>query len=150
MVMHRAIKGTPKTAVVKRTPTGKWFVSIGVEMEKEQAASRQLPVSEEVVGIDVGLKSFAYLSTGEEIANPRFFRTEEAALARAQRKLSQASAGSQQARQAVWLYCRGSVDGAQSDQEPEIGEINRQCLVVDVLHANARQSGGSWVASACE
>ena len=40
--------------------------------------------------IDVGLKTFAYLSTGEEIANPRFFRTEEAALARAQRKLAKA------------------------------------------------------------
>jgi putative transposase len=96
MVMHRAIKGTPKTAIVKRTPTGKWFVSIGVEMEKEQAASRHVPVSEEEVGIDVGLKSFAYLSTGEEIANPHFFRTEEAALARAGRILSQASKGRKQ------------------------------------------------------
>jgi putative transposase len=96
MVIHRTIKGTLKSAVVKRTPTGKWFVSISVEMEKEQEASRQAPVSEEVVGIDVGLKSFAYLSTGEEITNPRFFRTEEAALARAGRKLSKASKGSKQ------------------------------------------------------
>src|SRR5215469_3412611 len=54
MVMHQAIKGRLKTAIVKRTPTGKWFVSISVEMEKEQVASRQLPVTEEVVGIDVG------------------------------------------------------------------------------------------------
>jgi putative transposase len=27
MVMHRPFRGTPKTAIVKRTATGKWFVS---------------------------------------------------------------------------------------------------------------------------
>ncbi|HKV02294.1 MAG TPA: transposase [Ktedonobacteraceae bacterium] len=53
-------------------------------------------LSEEVVGIDVGLKTFAYLSTGEEIANPRFFRTEEAALAGAQRQLAKAPKGSKE------------------------------------------------------
>ncbi len=95
MVLHRAIKGTPKTAIVKRTPTGKWFVSISVELEEELTPQRLLP-SQEAVGIDVGLKTFAYLSTGEEIANPRFFRTEEAVLTRAQRKLSKAPKGSKQ------------------------------------------------------
>jgi len=36
MVMHRAIKGTPKTAIVKRTPTGKWFVNITVELSEAE------------------------------------------------------------------------------------------------------------------
>jgi putative transposase len=88
MVMHRALNGIPKTAIVKRTPSGKWFVSISVEMEEEDVQKKYLPACPEQVGIDVGLKTFAYLSTGEEIPNPRFFRVEEAALARAQRKLS--------------------------------------------------------------
>ena len=96
MVLHRPIKGTPKTAIVKRTPTGKWFVSISAEIGEEERTDRRLPVCTEAVGIDVGLKSFAYLSTGEEIANPRFFRSEEAALARAQRKLSKAPKGGKQ------------------------------------------------------
>ena len=96
MVMHRAIKGTPKTAIVKRTPTGKWFVSISVEMEREEVQRKRLPACTEAVGLDVGLKTFAYLSTGEEIPNPRFFRAEEAALARAQRKLSKAPKGSRE------------------------------------------------------
>jgi putative transposase len=96
MVMHRAITGTPKTAIVKRTPTGKWFVSISVEMEREEVQSKRLPACTEAVGLDVGLKTFAYLSTGEEIPNPRFFRAEEAALARAQRKLSKAPKGSRE------------------------------------------------------
>jgi putative transposase len=96
MVMHRAIKGMPKTAIIKRMPTGKWFVSINVEIGEEEATQKRLPACGEEVGIDIGLKTFAYLSTGEEIANPRFFRTEEATLARAQRKLSKAPKGSQQ------------------------------------------------------
>ena len=90
MVLHRAMQGTPKTAVVKRTPTGKWFVSISIEMEEAEVQKKCLPACPEAVGLDVGLKTFAYLSTGEEIPNPRFFRAEEAALARAQRKLSKA------------------------------------------------------------
>jgi putative transposase len=93
MVMHRPITGTPKTAIVKRTPTGKWFASLTVETEE---TPEPLPLSEEQVGIDVGLNTFAYLSTGERIENPRFFREEEAALARAQRRLAHAQPGTRQ------------------------------------------------------
>jgi putative transposase len=89
MVMHRPISGTPKTAVVKRTPTGKWFVSITCE----EVEPITLPPCEQQVGIDVGLKYFAYLSTDEHIENPRFFRAEEKALGKAQRKLSKAERG---------------------------------------------------------
>ena len=96
MVMHRAIKGRPKTALVKRTPTGKWYVSISVEMSEEELRENRLPACPGEVGIDVGLSSFAYLSTGEQIENPRFFRTEEDALARASRKLSKAPRGSKE------------------------------------------------------
>ncbi len=80
MVMHRPIKGRPKTAIVKRTPTGKWFVSITVEMSEEELHEKRLPACPDAVGIDVGLSTFAYLSTGEQIENPRFFRAEEATL----------------------------------------------------------------------
>lgn len=41
----------------------------------------------------MGLESFATLSNGEKIPNPRFFREEEEALAKAQRKLSEAEKG---------------------------------------------------------
>jgi putative transposase len=61
------------------------LVSISVEGEPE---ADYLPPSDAQVGIDVGLKTFAYLSTGEQRDNPRFFRKQEAALARAQRRLS--------------------------------------------------------------
>jgi putative transposase len=46
------------------------------------------------VGIDVGLEKFASLSNGEFIPNPRFYRREEKALAKAQRKLEKQKKGS--------------------------------------------------------
>jgi putative transposase len=43
-----------------------------------------------------GLHSFATLSTGEQVENPKFFRLEEKALAKAQRKLSKTENGTPQ------------------------------------------------------
>lgn len=86
---HRPIEGKIKTLTITRTSTGKWYACLTVEVEAEP-----LPVSIEAVGVDVGLKTFATLSTGEEIANPRFFRVEEKELAKAQRKMDAAKKGS--------------------------------------------------------
>jgi putative transposase len=94
MVMHRPIQGRPKTAIVKRTPTGKWFVSICCE----QVEPITLAPSEEQVGIDVGLNSFAYLSDGSHIDNPHFFREEERALAKALRRRDKEVKGSKERR----------------------------------------------------
>ena len=46
------------------------------------------------MGADVGLKTFAYLSDGTTIANPRFFRREAKQLAKVQRQLAKAEKGS--------------------------------------------------------
>ena len=54
-----------------------------------------------MVGIDVGLASFATLSNGEKIANPRFFREEEKELARVQRKHSKAPKGTPERKKAL-------------------------------------------------
>jgi len=51
-----------------------------------EGAPEPLPENDRVVGIDVGLSSFATLSTGEQIDNPRFFLRDEKALAKAQRR----------------------------------------------------------------
>jgi putative transposase len=81
--LHRAIMGQVKTLTVRRTSTGKWFACCAVEREAPLA----IPPSASI-GVDVGLHHFATLSTGEHIANPCFFRTDERALAKAQRRLS--------------------------------------------------------------
>jgi putative transposase len=81
IIVHRPLEGTPKTATIRRTATGKWFITISCEWEPTP-----LPATGRQVGIDVGLATFATRSDGQAIANPRFFRREERALARAQRK----------------------------------------------------------------
>jgi putative transposase len=68
---------------------GKWYVSFSCDEVEPEA----LPLSHAQVGIDVGLKTFAYLSTGEQIENPRFFREEEKHLTKASRRLSRAEKG---------------------------------------------------------
>ncbi len=91
LVLHRPIEGTIKTLTLRRVPSGKWYACFAVEREPTP-----LPVAVSAVGVDVGLRSFATLSTGEYIANPRFFRTDEKALAKAQRRLAQAEKGTPQ------------------------------------------------------
>jgi putative transposase len=81
IILHRPLEGTPKTAPISRSSTGKWSVCFSCEGPEPSP----LPATHTPVGIDVGLKSFATLSTGEEVANPRFFRREERALAKVQR-----------------------------------------------------------------
>ncbi len=93
MVYHRPLKGKVKTCTIRRSSTGKWYVSFSVECEPQR-----LPETPTQVGIDVGLKTFAALSNEEEIANPRFFRTEEKVLARVQRKHSRLAKGTPERR----------------------------------------------------
>ncbi len=86
--LHRPIEGEIKTLTVKRDMFGNWYACFSVEVEPQP-----LEPSPDVVGIDVGLSDFATLSTGEKVANPRFFRKEETALAKAQRRLSKCEKG---------------------------------------------------------
>ena len=95
IVLHRPIEGTIKTLTIRRSATGKWYACFSVEYDPTPA-----PQKESVVGIDVGLESFATLSNGEKIENPRFFRTDEKALAKAQRKLSKAEKGTPERKKA--------------------------------------------------
>ena len=88
MVYHRPVRGTIKTLTIHKSSTGKWYASFSCEVEP-----LRLPERSEQVGIDVGLLTFATLSTGEEIANPRFFRKEEKALVKVQRKHSTLAKG---------------------------------------------------------
>ena len=93
MVYHREIKGKIKTCTIHRSSTNKWYVSFSVECEPER-----LPECSTPVGIDVGLKTFATFSDGQEIENPRFFRKEEKALAKVQRKHSKLAKGTPERR----------------------------------------------------
>lgn len=95
VILHRPIEGTIKTLTIRRSATGKWYACFSVEYDPSPA-----PRKETAVGVDVGLTSFATLSNGEKIENPRFFRTGEKALAKAQRRLSKAEKGTPERKKA--------------------------------------------------
>ncbi|ABS23572.1 transposase, IS605 OrfB family [Bacillus cytotoxicus NVH 391-98] len=79
----REVEGRILHATMRRNPSGKYFVSILAETEVQE-----LPKTCSSVGMDVGLKDFAILSTGEVFGNPKWFRKLEEKLAKAQRVLS--------------------------------------------------------------
>jgi len=94
VVLHRKMEGKPKTCTIKRTSTGKWFASFSCEVERPEP----LPYSDEQVGIDVGLTTFATFSNGEKIKRQRFFKADEKELAKVQRKFSKETKGTPERR----------------------------------------------------
>lgn len=90
-VIHRPLEGQVKTATVRKTAAGKWFVCFSCEVEPEP-----LPESSGAVGVDVGLKDIIATSDGESVSAPKFLRKEEKELARTQRRLSEAPKGSRE------------------------------------------------------
>jgi len=68
---------------------GRWFINVTVEREvTPEKVERECSANDNddhSVGIDLGLKEFATLSTGEKITAPRFYRSTETKLATAQR-----------------------------------------------------------------
>ncbi|WP_374718457.1 IS200/IS605 family element RNA-guided endonuclease TnpB [Parageobacillus toebii] len=84
----REVEGKILFATIRRNPTGKYFVSIVCETE-----IKPLLTSKKAVGVDLGLKDFATLSTGEKINAPKYFRKYEKKLVRWQRILSRRQKG---------------------------------------------------------
>jgi putative transposase len=85
--LHRPIKGTIRQATIRRTPTGKYFVSILCETSKPIPDKQ--PINEQsAIGVDLGIKSFLVTSDGEVIDNPKNLRKAETRLKYTQRKYS--------------------------------------------------------------
>lgn len=81
--VHREIKGKIKSVTISRNGSGKYFISLLCETDIEE-----LPKTNSAVGIDLGIKDMAILSTGEKIKNLKFRKQLEEKLKREQRKLS--------------------------------------------------------------
>ena len=81
--VHRKIEGIIKSATISRNGSGKYFISLLCETDIQE-----LPKTNSSVGIDLGIKDMAILSTGEKIENLKFRKQLEDKLKREQRKLS--------------------------------------------------------------
>ncbi|WP_028776918.1 IS200/IS605 family element RNA-guided endonuclease TnpB [Shimazuella kribbensis] len=83
-VKSREISGRILSATIRRTPSGKYVVSILCD----GCFCRHVPARKDAVGIDLGLNDFAILTDGTKVKPNRFFRHYEKKLAKAQQILS--------------------------------------------------------------
>jgi putative transposase len=107
----RRLEGAPKTCTIIRKADG-WYASIACEV-----AQMPLPPTGKAVGIDVGLESFATLSNGAQIANPRYYRAAERKLKQAQRRLSRRVKGSNRRNQARELLAKAHLKVKRARQD---------------------------------
>jgi len=89
----RTFDGKMKTVTLRQTPSGKYFVSILVEIDQEFPKKPTITL-ETTVGVDVGLKTFATLSTGEKIEHPKALKKSLRKLKRLQQQVARKKKGS--------------------------------------------------------
>jgi putative transposase len=97
----RPLEGTPKTVTILEEPDG-WYACISCK----DVPVLPLPLTGQETGIDLGLESFATLANGEQIANPLQYRKAQAAIAKANRRLSRRKKLSKRWRKAAKLLAK--------------------------------------------
>ena len=105
VVVSRPVLGTITSGTFSTDGSGDWFVSLAVEQVVADLP-RTSPPPANPVGVDLGLKDLAVLSTGERVPAPRHYRHAERRLAHAQRHLSRCQRGSANRRKAKRLLAR--------------------------------------------
>ena len=89
--ISKTVQGRILSATVSRSASGKYYVSLCCRLDHDMP---KLLSTGAVIGLDVGIKSFAVSSDGVEYANPKYLRQSEKKLARLQRQLSRKTKGS--------------------------------------------------------
>lgn len=81
---HREFDGLIKSVTVSQNPSGKYYVSVLVNQDEKE----KLPISNNEIGIDLGIKEFVITSDGEMVENPKCLRRSEKKLRKLQKDLS--------------------------------------------------------------
>lgn len=99
-VFHRIFEGKIKTSTISKTPSGKYFISILVELNEDNP--KKMPIDEnQAIGVDLGIKTFATLSDGIEIENPKNLHKSLCKLKRLQRGVSRKQKGGSNRKKAL-------------------------------------------------
>jgi len=88
-IKHRNLGGTPKHITISQDGD-KWYCSVTCECNIKECEKK----TDNLVGIDLGLKNFAVLSNGKTIENIRTLKKYEKKLSRESRRLSRKEKGS--------------------------------------------------------
>jgi putative transposase len=102
--LHRPVGGRIKQASVSLDGDGHWYIAFACA----DVPARPLPPLDTSVGIDVGITTFAALSDGAMVDNPRPYEMAQRSLATAQRRVSRRKRGSKRRRKAVDLLAKQS------------------------------------------
>ncbi|OIO41693.1 hypothetical protein AUJ63_05300 [Candidatus Pacearchaeota archaeon CG1_02_35_32] len=81
--LHRNLEGKIKTVTIKRQ-NGRFYASFSCDSVPQNV----LPTSAKEIGIDVGIKSFAVMSDGQVVDNPKYLKQSEDKLVDLQRQHS--------------------------------------------------------------
>ncbi len=98
--LHRPLEGKCKTLTIRRDAVGNWYACFSCEVEP-----RPLPLTDKVVGVDLGLTIFAYMSDGTKIKRERWMKQDAKDIARLQRKKEAFAQGSPQRRKVIRALC---------------------------------------------
>lgn len=88
----RDLPSDPSSVTVIKTSAGRYFASFIVAVAAQ--VEHEPPPADAETGIDLGLKDFAVLRHGKTIASPKFFRSMERRLKRAQQVFARKQPGS--------------------------------------------------------
>ena len=72
-VLHKTFEGKLKTATISKSCTGTYYISILVEGGKEFPV-KQVFSESTTIEVDIGIKNFTVLSTGEKVENPKYLK----------------------------------------------------------------------------
>ncbi|MGH4002297.1 MAG: IS607 family element RNA-guided endonuclease TnpB [Pseudonocardiaceae bacterium] len=103
---------------------GRWHVSLSVELPDPDSVER---TGRRVVGVDLGIKSLAVLSTGETVPNPRHLDAAQRELRRAQRVCARRRGPDRRTRQEPsnrWRKARARADRVHT----RVGNLRRDAL----------------------
>lgn len=88
--LSRPIQGDIKEIAIKRKSTNKWYASFVCEVIN----GKELPKSDKIIGLDVGIKSYLTDSEGNKVENPKYLKNTLEELRIKNRKLARAKKGS--------------------------------------------------------
>jgi len=103
--LHRPIEGTIKTMRFRRDADG-WYVIFSCDLGDVRRVPSGCPSANPAIGIDLGLKTFLTTSDGEQVAPPKLYRSAQARLRCAARKVARRKKGSTRRKKAVRLLAR--------------------------------------------
>lgn len=105
IILHRSFEGNIKTVTISKTTTNKYFASVLVETT-HNITPKVMPDQASTIGIDVGIKTFATLSTGEKIPNPRYLKQSQKKLKFLQYKYEKKAKGGKNREKARQLVAK--------------------------------------------